>query len=146
VSPLEDTAKRFSERLQKERAEVDAIVSAHRAATGDELDPNLVHMVLGQKKQAAEREQRRQEWDAAAEAVAAMEGRAKATWRNVETWAEQDFVDHVKQDQEDDRTGGYRSVAQRCVGYSAWQLLRRWQKISGGKSWPSGINAPSHRP
>jgi hypothetical protein len=78
-------------------------------------------------------------------ALAATMKRPPATWRNVEDWTEQDFRDRVATVQADGGKGGYRTVAARCIGWSPTQLLRRWQRVSGGKPWPSGQDAPLHR-
>jgi hypothetical protein len=67
-----------------------------------------------------------------------MEPKHEKTWREVESWTEGDFVERVRMDQTDHRTGSYRSVAERTEGWGPTALLRRWQKVSGGKPWPSG--------
>ncbi len=59
-------------------------------------------------------------------------------WQDVEQWNEDDFREHVRMDQEDGRKGSYRSLAERIEGWTATPLLRRWQKVSGDKPWPSG--------
>lgn len=64
--------------------------------------------------------------------------KAPVSWRDVENWTEAEFVARVQMDRNDSGTGGYRSVARRTEGWHATTLLRRWQKVSGGKPWPSG--------
>lgn len=76
---------------------------------------------------------------------AATGSRHVATWRNADAWTEPDYIDRIAEDRALGGSGGYRSVAKRCEGVGATALLRRWQKVSGGKPWPSGRNAPLHR-
>lgn len=73
------------------------------------------------------------------EIIDGLDGREapRLRWAGAERWGEADFVWHVEMDIAENGTGGYRSVAKRIHGWSATALLRRWQKVSGGKPWPS---------
>jgi hypothetical protein len=78
------------------------------------------------------------EWYARVDEVHGQAKHERTPWRNVETWAETDFRAAVAKDREGGGSGSYRSVAKRVAGWGATALLRRWQKVSGGKPWPSG--------
>jgi hypothetical protein len=73
--------------------------------------------------------------------IAEVRGPAKG-WKDVDNWGRLDFLDHVKKDKRDGRSGSKRSVAER-VHLSPTALFSRLAKVrKPGESWPSGQKGP----
>jgi len=68
-----------------------------------------------------------------------------AHWRDVDRWTRLDFIDHVRRDQRDGRSGSKRSIATRAE-MSASALWRRWERVREiGEAWPSARKGPAVR-